>query len=163
MEAKTETAPGGMPLPSKTENLATKVLLVEDDAVVLEELYDVIQLEGWKPFAAPNVEAAMELLQATPDIRVVVTDVHFASDKGCANGIQFVSRARAKFADRALTYVVLSGDPDKISSSHQEGAFKFLPKPLDSDRLITTIQTAIASGDGVPNANGGSSSEGTHL
>jgi len=124
--------------------------LVEDDAAVLEELYDVIQLEGWTPLAAPNVEAAMKLLQATPDIRVVVTDVHFASDKGCANGIQFVSRARAKFADRSLTYVVLSGDPDKVRSSQEEGAFKFLPKPLDSDRLIATIETAIASGDGVP-------------
>jgi len=148
------------PFASKNEKETTKVLLVEDDPAVLEELHDVIQLEGWKPLVAPSVEVAMKLLKSDPDIRVVVTDVHFVGHKNCANGIQFVSRARAKFADRALTFVVLSGDPDKARSSNQEGAFMFLPKPLNPERLVVTISNAIACGDGVPETPKPSSIEG---
>lgn len=142
--------PDVRPLPSKIENETTKVLLVEDDPAVLEELHDVIQLEGWKPLLAPTVEVGMKLLDCDPDIRVVVTDVHFIGHADCANGIQFVSRARAKYPDRALTYVVLSGDPDTARSSNEEGAFMFLPKPLNSDHLIETIENAIVNCDGVP-------------
>jgi len=140
--------------PTINDKDATKVLLVEDDAAVLEELYDVIQFEGWKPIVASSVEVAMKLLEADPDIRVVVTDVHFAGGNKSANGIQFVSRARAKFPDRALTYVVLSGDPEKAKSSNQEGAFMFLPKPLNPERLIVTIENAIVCGDGLPEQKG---------
>lgn len=138
------------PLSSESKKEALKILLVEDDPAVLEELHDVIQLEGWRPLVAPSVEIAMSLLEAEPDIRVVVTDVHFVGHKDRANGIQFVSRARAKFADRTLTFVVLSGDPDKANSSDQEGAFMFLPKPLDSQKLVETIENAISSRDGTP-------------
>ncbi len=125
-----------------------KVLLVDDDPAILEELQDVIELEGWTPIGAQSVETAMKLLQGDRSIRVVVTDVHFGNGSDCANGIQFVSRARAKFADRSLSYVVLSGDPDQIFSSKDEGAFKFLPKPPVPQRLIDTIVRAINMGDG---------------
>lgn len=127
-----------------------KILLVDDDPAILEELYDVIELEGWTPVTASNVEDAMLLLQTDLKIRVVVTDVHFGKGTECSNGIQFVSRARAKFANRTLSYVVLSGDPDKVFSSKDEGAFKFLPKPPVPQRLIDTIDRAIAFDDGVP-------------
>lgn len=125
-----------------------KVLLVDDDPALLEELHDVIELEGWTPITALTVEGAMELLKSDRSIRVVVTDVHFRNGADCANGIQFVSRARAKFADRTITYVVLSGDHDQIFSSKDEGAFKFLPKPPVPQRLVDTILRAITMGDG---------------
>ena len=129
---------------------AVKVLLVDDDPAILEELYDVIELEGWTPITAQSVDDAMQILQTDQNIRVVVTDVHFGNGPDCANGIQFVSRARAKFANRTLSYVVLSGDSDQVFSSKDESAFKFLPKPPVPQRLIDTIDRAISFDDGVP-------------
>lgn len=120
------------------------ILLVEDDQAILDELYDIIQLEGWQPLVARNVEAAMRVFRHFPEICVVVTDIHFSNGSGAANGIQLISRARAKYADRNITYVVLSGDPDKVEYSRQEGAFHFLPKPLDSEKLISIVKQAIA-------------------
>lgn len=129
---------------------AVKILLVEDDKAVLEELCDVIFLEGWTPIAAPTVETALTLLEEDPHIRVVVTDVHFAKGKDCANGIQFLSRARAKFTDRALSFIVLSGDPSSVGSTQLEGAFQFLPKPLVPEHLIASVELAMNTGDGEP-------------
>ncbi|WP_424931002.1 response regulator [Amaricoccus macauensis] len=124
-----------------------KILLVDDDRTALEELGETVEIEGWTYVTANSIETALELLDADESIRVVVTDVHFVDDSGnAANGIQFVSRAQARFADRSLSYLVLSGDPDALQASVQVGAFNFLCKPFMSDDLITAIRKAVRSG-----------------
>lgn len=149
--------------PTTDERKAIKVLLVDDDPAILEELNDVIEIEGWTPITASSVDEAMELLQSDQGIRVVVTDVHFGSGPDCANGIQFVSRARAKFPNRALSYLVLSGDSDQFFASKDESAFKFLPKPPDPQRLIDTIDRAVSFDDGVPNYHKPTTVSGRHV
>lgn len=148
--AKIPVQPENKTQPTTDARGTIKVLLVDDDPAILEELHDVIETEGWSPITASSVDDAMVLLQTDRSIRVVVTDVHFGKGPDCANGIQFVSRARAKFSNRALSYVVLSGDSDQFYSSTKESAFKFLPKPPVPQRLIDTIERAITFDDGVP-------------
>ncbi|MFW2588056.1 EAL domain-containing protein [Sagittula sp. SSi028] len=123
------------------------ILLVDDDHVALEELQDITTLEGWSSLTAASVDDALDRLADTPDINVVVTDVHFGgTDGNTANGLQLISRAQARFPDRGLSYVVLSGDPNALSSSVQTGAVDFLNKPLDGDELVAAIKAARANG-----------------
>jgi len=126
-----------------------KVLLVDDDLAALEELKEIVELEGWHAKTESSVDGAMGALEGDPDINVVVSDCHFAPTQGeGANGIQFVSRAQARFPDRELSYIILSGDPDVLKSSLQVGAFKFLSKPLLVDDFVVAIKTAKESGGG---------------
>ena len=126
-----------------------KVLLVDDDTTALEELTDVIELEGWTSETASSIETALEILEEDTSIQVVVTDVHFVDPSGkSANGIQFVSRAQARFPDRPLSYLVLSGDPQALQASVQVGAFNFLCKPFHADDLVDAITRAARSGGG---------------
>ncbi|KMW59182.1 hypothetical protein AIOL_004163 [Candidatus Rhodobacter oscarellae] len=123
------------------------VLLADDDTDALEELADIVDLEGWKCLTAPDVDKALELIAANPAIKVVVTDVHFVDQAGeTSNGLQLVSRAQARFADRGLSFVVLSGDPSALQSSIQIGAVDFLSKPLVAEDLVRAIKQAEASG-----------------
>jgi len=106
-------------------------------------------LEDWAAETATTVDEALSKLAGDPKIAVVVSDYHFAHPDGDgANGMQFVSRAQARFAHRDISYIILSGDPDALRSSLQVGAFKFLSKPLLVDDFIHTIRTASASGGG---------------
>lgn len=132
--------------PQAASDLADlRVLLVEDDPVALDELEDIVDIEGWTPVRARNVERALKILEEDPGIRVVVTDVHFVDPSGeVSNGIQLVSRAKAQFSDRRLAYIVLSGDPAAMASSAQEGAFDFLSKPLQPQTLVSAIHKAIS-------------------
>lgn len=126
-----------------------KVLFVDDDQTALEELNDIVDLEGWESVSANSVETALDLLEQDEDIQIVATDVHFVDPTGkSANGIQFVSRAQARFPERPISYLVLSGDPDAVNSSVQVGAFNFLSKPLYPEDLIDAIKSAAASGGG---------------
>lgn len=132
--------------PNTASDLADlRVLLVEDDPVALDELEDIVDIEGWTPIRARNVERALNILKEDPGIRVVVTDVHFVDPSGeVSNGIQLVSRARARFSERQLAYIVLSGDPGAMASSAQEGAFDFLSKPLQPQTLVAAIHKAVS-------------------
>jgi len=126
-----------------------KVLLVDDDQAALEELKEIVELEGWEAITATSVDDALSTLTGDPKISVVVSDYHFAQPDGDgANGMQFVSRAQARFAHRDISYIFLSGDPDALRSSLQVGAFKFLSKPLLVDDFILAIQSASESGGG---------------
>ena len=123
-----------------------KVLLVDDDIAALEELQEIVELEGWKAKTATTVDEALATLVDDPEIGVVVSDYHFAQPDGeGANGMQFVSRAQARFAHRDISYIILSGDPGALRSSIQVGASKFLSKPLLVDDFIHAIKTAKAN------------------
>lgn len=118
------------------------VLLVEDDPEALEELTEIIELEGWRALSTNSAEKALKILENT-NVDVVVTDVHFGNaDDSSTNGIQLVSRAQAKYSDRNISFIVLSGDVDAVKSSMQTGAVDFLLKPIVSDDLINAVQAA---------------------
>lgn len=127
-----------------TQNDATPtltVLVVDDDRDALEELQDIVDLEGWSAIIADSVDMALEVLEWYPHIAVVVTDVHFVDPSGdTSNGFQLMSRAKARFPERALSFVVLSGDPSALQSTQQTGAVDFLSKPLDPEKLIEAVR-----------------------
>ncbi|MDE4132179.1 response regulator [Phaeobacter sp. QD34_3] len=117
------------------------VLVVDDDKDALEELQDIVDLEGWSAIIADSVDMALEVLEWYPHISVVVTDVHFVDPSGdTSNGFQLMSRAKARFPERELSFVVLSGDPSAQKSTAQTGAVDFLSKPLDPDQLIAAVR-----------------------
>ena len=117
------------------------VLVVDDDRAALEELQDIVDLEGWNAIIADSVDMALEVLEWYPHIGVVVTDVHFVDPSGdTSNGFQLMSRAKARFPERDLSFVVLSGDPSALKSTQQTGAVDFLSKPLDPDQLVAAVR-----------------------
>lgn len=123
-----------------------KILLVDDDAEALEELKEIVELEGWEAVTAGSVDDALELLEHDPEIAVVVSDFYFAVDNSeGTNGAQFVSRAQARFAERNLAFIILSGDPSVLKTSLQVGAVRFLSKPLLVDDFVRAIKTAKVS------------------
>lgn len=123
------------------------VLLVDDDKDALEELQDIVELEGWTAIIAGSVDMALEVLEWYPYIGLVVTDVHFVDPSGdTSSGFQLISRAQARFPDRDLFYIVTSGDPWASSGSAQAGAVDFLSKPLEADALVASIHAFAGRG-----------------
>lgn len=117
------------------------VLIVEDDAEAIEELAEIIELEGWTALTARSVKEALEQLENS-DVKLVVTDVHLGGAGAGESGIQLVSRARAMFPERDISFIVLSGDVDAVKSSLQTDAVDFLLKPVSSDDLIDALNEA---------------------
>jgi two-component system nitrogen regulation response regulator NtrX len=117
-----------------------RVLVVDDEPAVRDALRQVIEYEG---FAVRLAGSGGEGLTLFEEFRphVVLLDVKMAG----LDGLEVLSRL--KEADPGAIVVMISGHGTIATAvqATQRGAFDFLEKPLDSDRLMVTLRNALAT------------------
>jgi DNA-binding NtrC family response regulator len=122
------------------------VLVVDDEKNIRRTLRMVLEGEGYAVHEADGLAAAEAALgQAVPD--VVVLDVKL----GEANGLDLLGRIKARGDDGGaarldpdLPVIMISGHAsieDAVKATRL-GAFDFLEKPLDRNRVVVTVRNA---------------------
>ena len=117
-----------------------RVLVIDDEPAVRDALRQVIEYEG---FAVRLASSGGEGLSLFDEFRphVVLLDVKMAG----LDGLEVLSRL--KQVDPGAVVVMISGHgtiATAVQATHR-GAFDFLEKPLDSDRLLVTLRNALAT------------------
>ncbi len=122
--------------------MARRVLVVDDEQGVREALRQVLEYEGME---VQTVSGGDQALKALPDFHphLVLLDVKMAG----MDGLQTLSEI--KKIDAALPVVMISGHGtiQTAVEATQLGAYDFLEKPLDTDRIILTLRNAIKAVD----------------
>jgi PAS domain S-box-containing protein len=120
---------------------AGEVLVVDDDADVLELAREVLERAGLRVSSAPGGRAALETLRATPAIRVAVIDLAMPD----MSGEELFARLRAERPD--LRVIVVSGYDAARAASRMdaEELDAFLRKPWEPDDLVATVRRAMSS------------------
>src|SRR3712207_12087 len=80
------------------------VLIVEDEPLVRGIMADALQEEGFRTIQVGNIAEAILVLEARPDISVVLTDVEMPPG---ARGYELAKQAKEKWP--YLRFVVTSG------------------------------------------------------
>jgi two-component system nitrogen regulation response regulator NtrX len=115
-----------------------RILVIDDEAGVRDALKQVLAYEGHEVRVAGS---GGEGLTIYPEFRphLVFLDVKMAG----LDGLDTLSRLRE--LDPAATVVMISGHGTIATAveATQRGAFDFLEKPLDSDRLLVTVRNAL--------------------
>ena len=121
------------------ENRKYKVLVVDDEEAVEPMFRQRMRREirGGQyefVFARSGIEA-MQLLDASSDIDMVITDINMPE----MDGLELLEQINGGKLD--LRSVILSayGDMSNIRSAMNHGAFDFITKPVDFDDLRVTI------------------------
>ena len=104
-------------------------LIVEDQPFVGMVASDILQESGFETFHAYDAEAAAELLEAHPEIEVVVTEAQLPGD---VNGVELCRRVSMERPDVQL--VVTAVEPGLHQSEVPRGA-QVLRKPYASGEL----------------------------
>ncbi|HSE26902.1 MAG TPA: sigma-54 dependent transcriptional regulator [Gemmatimonadales bacterium] len=116
-----------------------RILIVDDEPGIRDALRQVLEYEGYELRAAAS---GGEGLTIYPEFRphLVVLDVKMAG----LDGLDTLTRLRED--DPAATVVMISGHGtiQTAVEATQRGAFDFLEKPLDTDRLLLTVRNALA-------------------
>ncbi|MFQ5571867.1 MAG: SpoIIE family protein phosphatase [Rhodothermales bacterium] len=130
----------GQPASSASSSGGSVIILVVDDEPELELLIRFkfrkkIRANDWSFIFAQDGVEALELLQADPDIALVLTDLNMPR----MDGLTLLTRLGE--TNRLLKAVVISayGDMDNIRTAMNRGAFDFVTKPIDFEDLETTI------------------------
>jgi two-component system nitrogen regulation response regulator NtrX len=115
-----------------------RILIVDDEQGVREALRQVLEYEGHEVRVAGSGGEAITLY---PGFRphLVFLDVKMAG----LDGLETLSRLRA--LDERAQVVMISGHGTVATAvqATQRGAFDFLEKPLDADRLQVTVRNAL--------------------
>jgi CheY-like chemotaxis protein len=118
--------------------IGRKVLLVDDDVRNIFAMTSALESHGVEVLYAENGRAALEKLEATPDVDVVLMDVMMPEMDGYQTTRAI--RKNPRFASLpiiAVTAKALRDDRDKCIDA---GASDYLPKPIDHDRLLDLIR-----------------------
>jgi DNA-binding NtrC family response regulator len=120
---------GGMPV---------RVLVVDDDPIVLASCRRVLEAKGLGVVTAASVSAAIEET-LSQEFGLVIVDVKMPE----RDGLQLAQKVQA--GGKPIPVIVMSGYPtsDTILSSLTSGAFVFLPKPFTPDELVATLQVVV--------------------
>jgi len=116
--------------------VAARVLVVDDEPMVVDALREVLADAGYVTLGATSFEDGRRLLLAPPVPDVVVADVRL----GRYNGLQL-----AVLRPQATAAIVISGHWDEVleAEARQHGAVYF-QKPLASPALLETVARLIA-------------------
>ena len=111
------------------------ILVVEDETLVRMFMADFLDEAGFKVFEAVNADEALTVLQARPDVQVVVTDIEMPA--GSMNGLELTRVVRERWPGVG---VILSSGRALPRSDDLSDRVAYIAKPYLPDTVITLIQ-----------------------
>lgn len=117
-----------------------RLLIVEDDAGVRTTIVNFLELEGYTVDAASSTDEALERLkqQAYP---IVISDIYIDA----RTGLDVLEAARLKDPSCSVILMTARGTMETVMAATRGGAFDYIAKPFDLDRMLETVKRAEAS------------------
>jgi two-component system sensor histidine kinase/response regulator len=113
------------------------ILLVEDEAEILEVMAVLLESAGYSVVRALNgIEAMVQLEKCTPDI--IVSDIFMPK----MNGFDFYAALRNRGTMRHIPFIFLTGfsDVESVVRGRELGVDDYLIKPVDARLLLSSIR-----------------------
>jgi DNA-binding NtrC family response regulator len=118
------------------------VLLVEDNLRVRAVAYEALQRHGYRVLETGEAARAIEIIDATPRLDALVSDLVLRD----GDGLVLARRLRSRHPDAGA--LIMSGyapsDEDRVSLRRQE--FPLLQKPFTPRELVAAVAKAISGG-----------------
>ncbi len=120
--------------------MSTEILIIDDNPDIRNILNDLIRDAGYKTRIAANYnQALLEIDKKLPDVAII--DVKL--DVGDNDGIKLLSHIKSK--DKDIPVIIISGHAniEMAVNSLKSGAFEFIQKPFDQERLMNFVNRAV--------------------
>lgn len=115
----------------------TKILVIDDERSIRNSMKDILQYEGHEVVLAENgMEGLVSVKSEKPDI--VFCDIKMPK----MEGIEVLERIKEFSADTPVIMISGHGTIDTAIEAIQKGAYDFIEKPLDLNRILITIKNA---------------------
>lgn len=118
-----------------------KILVIDDERSIRNTLKDVLEYEKYEVDLAEDGNAGIELF-TEGTYEVVLCDIKMAK----MDGIEVLQKLQEHSSDVPVIMISGHGNIDTAVDAIRKGAFDFLEKPLDLNRLLITIRNALERG-----------------
>ncbi len=117
----------------------TEILIIDDNSEIRTILKEILSDTGYKTRLAANYNQALsEIDKKLPDVAII--DVKL--DKSDNDGIELLNHIKTKNKD--IPVIIISGHAniEMAIKSLKSGAFEFIQKPFDKNRLVNFVKRA---------------------
>ena len=119
--------------------MSTEILIIDDNSEIRTILQEIISDSGYTTRLAANYNQALsEIDKKLPDVAII--DVKL--DKSDNDGIELLNHIKNKNKD--IPVIIISGHAniEMAVKSLKSGAFEFIQKPFDKNRLVNFVKRA---------------------
>ncbi|MDY0083557.1 MAG: sigma-54 dependent transcriptional regulator [Ignavibacteriaceae bacterium] len=116
-----------------------RILLVDDEVSYLELLKSILESEGYSNVITESNPLNVPNILMTQEIDVILLDIYMPQ----MNGLQLLEQITPKYPDIPVIIITAVDDKDIALEAIKFGAYEFIIKPPDTDRLLLTIRRAI--------------------
>ncbi len=120
----------------------TNILIIDDEKAIRKTLTEILSFEGYKIDEASDGEEGLEKF-SEKSYDLVLCDIKMPK----LDGIEFLERAKMVNADIPIIMISGHGNIDTAVEAVKKGAFDYISKPPDLNRLLITLRNATEKQD----------------
>lgn len=115
-----------------------KILIIDDEKAIRNTLKEILEYEGYLVDEAADGQSGLEKIQ-NEEYEAVLCDIKMPK----MDGLEVLTRARE--LDDDVPFIMISGNAtiDTAVEATKKGAYDFISKPPDLNRLLVTLRNAI--------------------
>ena len=115
------------------------ILVVDDEKNYLLVLSAVLEEEGYEVLTAQSGAEALEI-QKSSDLDLILTDMKMPT----MDGMELLENIKALDPDLPVIMMTAHGTIDKAVEAMQKGAYSYILKPFDNERLTLYVKKAVS-------------------
>ncbi len=115
------------------------ILIVDDEKNYPPILSAVLEEDGYETLTANSGHEALNILKGS-DVDLVLTDMKMP----IMDGIELLEKIKSDYPDLPVIMMTAHGSVDKAVEAMQKGAYTYILKPFDNDRLVLYSNKAIS-------------------
>lgn len=119
------------------------VLIIDDNKAFARSLGENLEDEGFTSFSAFNSEQALGILR-TEEVHLILLDIVLARD----DGVLLLQTLRKQYPRIPVVMLTAYASVQTAVDTLKSGAFDYLQKPVDIDRLVELIRRAVTPENG---------------
>ena len=115
-----------------------KILVVDDEQGLCAGVQEALRREGYVVDATTEAPAARKLAEERL-YNLVISDIRMPG----LSGLDLLSQVRARTRDTLFILMTAYGTVESAVEAMKQGAYDYLPKPLDMKRLRALVEKAL--------------------
>lgn len=131
-------------MPSKIngerDNVPNRALVIDDESFTLDLFEFQLKSQGFEVTTASSAKAGIDKLKGDA-FDVVLTDLNMPD----MNGIEMVRNSKSIRPTTEIIVVTGDDSSERAVEAIREGAFDYILKPVDFDKLFTAVRNAVES------------------
>jgi len=125
--------------------MAKKILVIDDDHLVVKSLERLLLGEGYNVICAESGAEALDLIERT-DFDLVISDIKMPGVNGIETAHNIKNVLKEKNKDAApVIFITGYSDEKSYDEAKKMNAADFIYKPFDKDKFLQSIKNALRS------------------